>query len=170
MSLSVYEVASPAFIRMLNGLSGVLDKAVAHAKAQKSDPEALLGLRLHPTMWNLEQQVRVACAFPVEACARLTGAVAPGFAGADADMEGLKARVAFALDYVKGLQPADFEGGETREIRFQRGDEWHNANGRDYLLDFVLPNFYFHLTAAYAILRAHGVPLGKEDYGRGISF
>ncbi len=170
MSLSVYEVSGPAFVRMLNGLSGVLDKGIAHAKARNSDPASLLGLRLHPTMWNLEQQVKVACAFSVDASARLTGAATPQFTGPESGLDGLKARIAFALAYVEGLRAADFEGGEAREVQFLRGDELHRASGRNYLLDFVLPNFYFHLTAVYAILRLHGVALGKEDYGRGISF
>ncbi len=164
MSLSVYEISIPIFVRMLNNLSGVLDKGLAHAKAQKTDPDALLSLRLHPTMWNLAEQVRASCNFPVRASARLTGTAIPQFDGKDDSFEALKARIAFTLKFVQSVPRASFDGSETREIVFPRGDTQHKMSGKDYLLNFALPNFYFHLTAVYAILRQHGVALEKEDW------
>ena len=164
MSLTIYELSVPSFLRMLTGLSRILDKAVAHAAASKTDPGALLALRLHPTMWNLAEQVRGACNFPARACVRLGGAAMPQFDGKDDSIEALKQRIAFTLKFVEGVPPADFAGSETKEIIYPRGDEQHKVSGQDYLFNFALPNFYFHLTAAYAILRQHGVPLEKEDY------
>ena len=164
MSLTIYELSVPGFLRMLTGLSRILDKAVAHAAASKTNPEALLALRLNPTMWNLAEQVRAACNFPGRACVRLGGAAMPQFDGKDDSIEALKQRIAFTLKFVEGVPPADFAGSETKEIIYPRGDEQHKVSGQDYLFNFALPNFYFHLTAAYAILRQHGVPLEKEDY------
>jgi hypothetical protein len=164
MSLTMFELSVPTFQRMLNNLSGVLEKAVAYAAANKSDPAQLLALRLSPTMWNLAEQVRAACNFPMRACARLGGAAMPQFDGKDDSFEALKQRIAFTLKFVEGVPPADFAGSENKEIIFPRGDAQHKMSGQEYLFNFALPNFYFHLTAAYAILRQHGVPLEKEDY------
>jgi uncharacterized protein len=164
MSLTIYELSVPSFLRMLTGLSRILDKAVAHAAASNTKPEALLALRLNPTMWNLAEQVRAACNFPARACVRLGGASMPQFDGKDDSIEALKQRIAFTLKFVGGVPPADFAGSEAKEIIYPRGDEQHKVSGQDYLFNFALPNFYFHLTAAYAILRQHGVPLEKEDY------
>jgi uncharacterized protein len=164
MPLSMYDVSVPLFVRMLGQLPGLLDKAEAHSKAQNSDPVAFLTLRLHPTMWNLAEQVRAACNFPVRAAARLTGTALPQFDGKDDSLEALKQRIAFTLKFVESVPASAFEGSETREISFPRGDTQYKMSGKDYLFNFALPNFYFHLTAAYAILRQHGVALEKEDY------
>ena len=164
MSLSMYELSVPTFQRMLNSLSGVLDKAVAHAAANKADASGLLALRLHPTMWNLAEQVRAACNFPVRACVRLGGAAMPQFDGKDDSFEALKQRIAFTLKFVESVPASAFVGSESKEIVFPRGDAQHKMSGQDYLFNFALPNFYFHLTAAYSILRQYGVPLEKDDY------
>jgi len=164
MSLSMYEVSVPAFKIRLNGLARILDKAVAHAAANKSDPEALLALRLHPSMWNLAEQVRAACNFPVRACVRLAGTAMPQFEGKDDSIAALKARLDFTLKFIESVPASAFAGSESKEIIYPRGDTQHKVSGKDYLLDFALPNFYFHLTAAYSILRQHGVALVKEDY------
>jgi hypothetical protein len=160
----MYELSVPAFVRMLNHLSGILDKAVAHAAATKMDPTALIGLRLHPNMWNLAEQVRATCNFPVRSCVRLAGAVMPQFDGKDDSIGALKERIAFTLKFVESVPASAFAGSESKEIVFPRGDTQHKMSGKDYLFNFALPNFYFHLTAAYAILRQHGVALQKEDY------
>ena len=164
MSLSMYELSVPTFRRMLHGLSNVLDKAVAHVQANKSDPEALLALHLHPSMWNLAEQVRAACNFPVRACVRLAGAAMPQFDGKDDSFEALRQRIAFTVKFVESVPSSAFAGSEDREIIYPRGDTQHKVNGQDYLFNFALPNFYFHLTAAYSILRQYGVSLQKEDY------
>jgi uncharacterized protein len=164
MSLSMYEVSVPTFVRMLNHLSGILDKAVAHAEATKTDPSALISLRLHPTMWSLGEQVRAACNFPIRASGRLSGMAMPQFDGKDDSITALKERIAFTLKFVESVPRSAFVGSETKEIVFPRGDTQHKMSGKDYLFNFALPNFYFHLTAVYAILRQHSVPLEKEDY------
>ena len=164
MPLTIYELTVPVFQRGLHGLSNVLDKAVAHAGANKSDPEALMALRLHSSMWNLAEQVRAACNFPVRACVRLGSAAMPQFDGKDDSIAALKERIAFTLKFVESVPASAFAGSESKEIVYPRGDTQHKVSGKDYLLDFALPNFYFHLTAAYSILRQHGVALVKEDY------
>ena len=164
MSLSMYEISVPTFVRMLNQLSSVLDKGVAHAKAKQLDPGALISLRLHPDMWNLAEQVRAACNFPIRASGRLSGTPMPSFEGKDDTFESLKERIAFTMKFVESVPRAALEGSETKAIVFPRGDSQHKMLGKDYLLNFAMPNFYFHLTAAYAILRNAGVPLVKEDY------
>lgn len=164
MSLSMYELSVPTFQRMLNQLSGVLDKAVAHAAANKADASEVLGLRLHPSMWNLAEQVRAACNFPVRSCVRLGGAVMPQFDGKDDSFEALKQRIAFTLKFIGSVPATAFIGSEDKEIVFPTGDTQRKMSGQQYLFNFALPNFYFHLTAAYSILRQHGVPLEKEDY------
>lgn len=164
MSLSMYELSVPTFVRMLNHLSGILDKAAAHAKAAKSDPAGLLGLRLHPTMWTLAEQVRAACNFPIRASGRLSGTAMPQFEGKDDSISALKERIAFTIKFVESVPRSALDDSEQKQITFPRGDIQHTLSGKDYLFKFALPNFYFHLTAAYAILRQHGVPLVKEDY------
>ncbi len=164
MSLSMYDVSVPLFVRLLKRLPALLDKAEAHARAEKSDPSALIGLRLHPTMWNLAEQVRAACNFPVRAAARLSGTALPQFGGKDDSIAALKERIAFTLKFVESVPATAFDGAETREIVFPTGDTQRKMSGKDYLFNFALPNFYFHMTAAYAILRNHGVVLEKEDY------
>ena len=164
MSLSMYELSVPTFVRMLNQLSSILDKAVAHAKSKQLEPTELISLRLHPDMWNLAAQVRAACNFPIRASGRLTGTAMPNFEGKDDSFEALKQRIAFTLKYVESVPTAAFDGSENKEIVFPRGDTQHKMSGQDYLSKFALPNFYFHLTAAYAILRQAGVALVKDDY------
>jgi uncharacterized protein len=164
MALSMHDVSVSTFKRMLHGLSTVLDKAAAHAAANKTDPTALLALHLHPTMWNLAEQVRAACNFPVRACVRLAGAEMPQFDGKDDSFEALRQRIAFTLKFVESVPASAFAGSEDKEIVYPRGDTQHKVSGQDYLFNFALPNFYFHLTAAYSILRQYGVPLEKSDY------
>jgi uncharacterized protein len=164
MSLSMYELSVPTFRRMLNNLSAVLDKAAAHAATNKADGSELIVLRLHPTMWNLAEQVRAACNFPVRACVRLGGAAMKQFDGKDDSIEALKQRIAFTVKFVESMPASAFAGSEVKEVAFPRGDAQHKMSGQAYLFNFALPNFYFHLTAAYCILRQYGVPLEKEDW------
>ena len=164
MSLSMYDASVPMFERMLTQLSNVLDKGVAHAKAAKIDSSELLTARLSPDMWSLAEQVRAACNFPVRATGRLSGLAMPQFDGLDDSFAGLKERIALVIKFVKTANRASIDGTEQKEIVFPTGDTQRVMSGQDYLLKFALPNFYFHLTAAYAILRHKGVPLVKEDY------
>lgn len=164
MSLSMYDITVPAFLRLLGNLSGILDKAQAHAKAASLDPASLLRARLYPDMWSLAEQVRAACSFPIRAAARLSGTPVPQYDGKDHSFESLQQRIAFTLKFVESVPRSALDGSEDREIVFPTGDRENRLSGRDYLLTFALPNFYFHVTAAYAILRHTGVRLEKEDY------
>lgn len=164
MPLSMYELSVPVFARMLNHLKSILDKAESHAKANAAAPADILNARLYPDMWSLAEQVRAACNFPIRAAGRLSGASMPQFDGKDDSFEALRRRIAFTLKFVESVPRSGFEGSETREIIFPSGDKENRLSGQDYLFKFALPNFYFHLTAAYAILRHRGVKLEKQDY------
>lgn len=164
MPLSMYELSVPVFQRMLNHLNSILDKAEAHAKQTSAAPAELLSARLYPDMWSLAEQVRAACNFPIRAAGRLSGTSMPQFDGKDDSFEALRQRIAFTLKFVQSVPRAAIEGSEAREIVFPSGDTENKLSGQDYLFKFALPNFYFHLTTAYDILRHKGVKLGKEDY------
>jgi hypothetical protein len=152
------------FLQGLNGLSGVLDKAAAHVEEHKLDPEALLGARLYPDMFPLRRQVQIACDFAKGAAGRLAGDDAPSFEDSEVSFEDLKARVGKTADYLQGLKPEAIDGTEDREIALVRRGETTVHRAEDYLLKQALPNFYFHCTAAYAILRHNGVAVGKRDF------
>lgn len=152
------------FLQGLNGLAGVLDKAAAHVEAHKLDPQALLTARLYPDMFPLLRQVQIACDFAKGAAGRLAGDDFPSFEDSETSFEDLKARVARTVDYLQGLTPGAIDGQEDREIALTRRGETTVHRGEDYLLKQAVPNFYFHLTTAYAILRHNGVVLGKRDF------
>jgi hypothetical protein len=164
MSLSMYELSVPVFVRVLTHLSNILNKAEAHAKATSTDPAELLTFRLYPDMWSLAEQVRAACNFPVRASGRLSGSAMPQFDGKDDSFEALRQRIAFTLKFVESVPRAAFDGSENKEIIFPTGDTERRLSGQDYLFKFAMPNFYFHVTTAYDILRHKGVKLEKEDY------
>ena len=164
MSLSMYEISVPTFARMLNHLSSILNKAEAHAKATSIEPSELIAFRFYPDMWSLAEQVRAACNFAIRAAGRLSGSAMPQFDGKDDSFEALRQRIAFTLKFVESVPRSGFEGSETREIVFPTGDKENRFSGLDYLRNFALPNFYFHVTTAYDILRHKGVKLEKQDY------
>lgn len=164
MSLSMYELTVPTFVRMLNHLSKILDKAEAHAQANSMNPAELLTFRFYPDMWTLAEQVRAACNFAVRAAGRLSGTAMPQFEGKEDGFEALRQRIVFTLKFAESVPPAAFEGSEAKEIVFPTGDKENRYSGQDYLFKFALPNFYFHVTTAYAILRHKGVKLEKQDY------
>ena len=152
------------FLQGLNGLSGVLDKAAAHVEAHKLDAEALLGARLYPDMFPMRRQVQIACDFAKGAAGRLAGDDFPSFEDNEVGFEDLKARVAKTTAYLQGLKPEAIDGTEDREISLTRRGETTVHRADDYLLKQALPNFYFHCTTAYAILRHNGVVVGKRDF------
>ena len=166
MSSSFLHAASAdVFARMLNSLSGVLDKAETHAKAKKFDVDILLNARLAPDMFSLIGQVQLATAFAKNAVCRLAGQTPPDYPDTDTTLELLRARIARTLDIVGSMDAKALEGGDTREVTVRVGpDQSMTMSGRDYLLHFALPQFYFHLTMTYAILRHNGVELGKRDF------
>lgn len=164
MSLSMYDASVPALLQGLKGLKTVLAKAAAHAEARKIEPNALLQARLYPDMFTLVRQVQIATDFAKGAAGRLAGAELPVFEDVETSFGDLQARVARAAAFIEALEAPAFEGSETREVSLNRRGQVVSYTGKDYLLLQALPNFWFHVTAAYAILRHNGVELSKSDY------
>ena len=165
MTISLYKASAPVFVQFLTSLSAVLDKAAAHAEAKKIDPAVLLNTRLSPDMYPLLRQVREATNHAASACGRLAGADLPTFTNTEASIPELKERIAKSIDFIKGLKAAQIDGTEDKEItfKFPSGAE-RKFTGQALLLNFCLPNFYFHYTTAYNILRHCGVEVGKRDF------
>jgi hypothetical protein len=164
MAFSIYDASIPVYVRLLRALAANLDKAAAHAAERKIKPEALVTARLYPDMFTLAEQVRAACNHAVRGGARLTATPVPAFDGKDDTFADLKARIDWALGFVTGLGEEQFAGAEEREVVFPSGNAERRLSGRDYLLTFPMPNFMFHATTAYDILRHNGVPLHKADF------
>jgi hypothetical protein len=165
MTISLYKASAPIFVQFLTSLSAVLDKAAVHAEAKKIDPAVLLNTRLSPDMYPLSRQVREATNHAASACGRLAGADLPTFTNTEASIPELKERIAKSIDFIKGLKAAQIDGTEDKEItfKFPSGAE-RKFTGQALLLIFCLPNFYFHYTTAYNILRHCGVEVGKRDF------
>jgi hypothetical protein len=165
MSFSMSKASLPALEIGLNALSGVLDKAQAFAAAKKIDPSVLLNSRLAPDMFSLVRQVQVATDLAKNGAARLAGVEPPRYEDNETTIDQLKARLAKTAAYLKTLDARQIDAAGDREITFPLGptNKGH-MKGDDYLNHFVLPNVYFHLTAAYAILRHLGVDIGKQDF------
>jgi hypothetical protein len=164
MAMSMYQASVPAFVQMLSSLSAILDKAEAYAIERKIDPAVLLAWRLAPDMFALTRQVQIAADQAKGCCARLAGVEVPKYADDEASFADLRARIARTLDFIRGFEPGDIDGSEERDIAITAGSRELRFKGQQYLMTFVLPNFYFHVTAAYAILRHCSVPIGKRDY------
>jgi hypothetical protein len=164
MALSMYQASVPVFIRLVTALSGMLDKTAAHAEAKKIDPATFLGARLYPDMFPLVRQVQVAADFTKNCAGRLAGVELPKFPDTEASFEELKERLDKTLAFLKGLKPAQIDGSEDKDITLNIGGKEIKFTGQSYLLTNALPNFYFHLTTAYAILRHNGVDVGKRDF------
>ncbi len=165
MTSVIYTASIPVFKQMLGGLSGVLAKAEAHASAKKIDPNVLLQARLFPDMFPLLRQVQVATDFAKSVSARLAGVEVPKFDDAEQSFADLQARIATVLAFMEGLAVADFDQAATREIVSQAGTPKEKRfTGESYIFNYGLPQFFFHVTTAYAILRHNGVEVGKKDY------
>jgi len=165
MTISMYKASVPIFLQFLTSLSAVLDKAAAHAEAKKIDPAVLLNTRLFPDMFPLVRQVRAATDHAVNACGRLAGGELPTFANTETTIPELKERIAKAIAFIKDLSAAQIDGTEDKDIKitFPSGAT-REFTGQGFLLNQCLPNFYFHCTTAYDILRHCGVELGKRDF------
>jgi uncharacterized protein len=165
MSFSMYTVSVPVFIQHLNGLNTVLDKAVSWAAARKLNETDLLNMRLSPDMFNLARQVRAATDHAVNAAARLAGKDPLKFANDETTNPQLKDRIAKTIDYLKSVKPAEIDGTEAKDISitFPSG-QTRQFTGQSLLLGNSLPNFYFHTTTAYDILRQCEVEIGKRDF------
>lgn len=168
-SLSMYPASVPVFIHTLQNLVHVLKKGEAHAVAHGYAPEALLQARLAPDMLPLMRQVQIATDMVKNGTARLAGIEPPRFEDNETAFDELYARVERAIAFMRDVQPDQVDGSESRDIALNFGKERLEYKGQAYLLDFVLPNLFFHVSIAYAILRQAGVRLGKLDYmGAGI--
>lgn len=158
-----YELTVTQFSKMLENLAAWLDQAAAHADAKKFDPEVLLGSRLAPDQFNLMRQIQIACDNAKAGAARLAGKDAPAHADEEKTLADAKARIAKTVAYLKTFSPSDFSGAAERKISMPRWSGKH-LTGHDYALQYLTPNFFFHVTTAYAILRHNGVELGKKHY------
>ena len=164
MNISMYQASAPRFANTLKNLSSILDKAQAHADAKKIDPKALTAARLFPDMFAMSRQVQSACDTAKGAVARLAGVEVPAHEDTEQTFEELKARIAKTIAFINTIKPAQVDGSEDREVvlKFRSGEV--KFKGMQYLLGQALPNFYFHVTTAYNILRHNGVEVGKKDY------
>ena len=164
MTINAQSATVPAFVQILNALSTILTKAAAHAEAKKIDPSVFVTARIAPDMFPLARQVQIATDHAKGASARMAGIDIPSFADTETTFGELQARIAKTLDFIKGLKPAQFDGGFERDITLTIAGQKMTWKGDVYLHQFALPNFYFHVTAAYAILRHNGVDVGKRDF------
>jgi len=164
MTISMYQASAPRFANTLKNLSTILDKAQAHADAKKIDPRVLTAARLYPDMFPMSRQVQSACDTAKGAVARLAGVEIPVHEDTEQTFEELKARIAKTITFIQTIQPAQVDGSEDKEVvlKFRSGEV--KFKGMQYLLGHALPNFYFHATTAYDILRHNGVEVGKRDY------
>jgi hypothetical protein len=165
MSLSMHEASVPVFTQLLTALDGCLAKAAAHAAERKIDPDALLRARLFPDMFELVRQVQIACDFGKSVPARLAGVDVPSYEDNETSFADLQARIAKTLAFIGALDAAKFDGSESREIVLRPGTpKEKRLAGKAYLLAYGLPQFFFHVTTAYALLRHNGVEIGKKDF------
>lgn len=165
MTISIYEASAGVFVPFLENLSGWLDHAAAHAKARNIEAAVLLNMRLYPNMYNLTRQVGEAIRHAVVGCALLAGIDPPVFPDSEPDIAELKTRIATAIEFMQRLTPAQINGAGEREVvfTFRNGSE-RKFTGRSLLLTFSVPQFFFHVTTAYDILRHSGVDLVKRDF------
>lgn len=168
MTISMYQASVPAFQHTLKALDAILDKAVANAAARKIDPAVLVAARLAPDMYPLSRQVQIATDHAKGCPARLAGVAVPSFEDTEKTFPELKARIAKTLDFIGGLKAEQIDGSETRDITLKLGPRELHFKGQEYLLSVAQPNFYFHVTMAFAILRHNGVPIGKLDFLGGV--
>ncbi len=164
MQISMYQASAPRFVHTLNNLSAMLDKAQAHADAKKIDPAALTSFRLFPDMFPMSRQVQVACDVSKGAVARLAGVEVPQHEDTEQTFAELKARIAKTVAFINTIKPAQIDGTEDKDIALKLGKQDVKFKGMQYLLNFAYPNFYFHATTVYNILRHNGVELGKKDF------
>jgi hypothetical protein len=164
MSLSLYDLSVPVFTRGLGQLTHLLDKSLAHAKANGIDPATLFDARLAPDMLTLAGQVQRASDASKLGVARIAGLTAPSFPDEEKTWDDLVARIARTQDFLKTVERAQVDGQEERDVVIKAGGGEAHFTAQRYLLQFALPNFFFHVTTAYDVLRHKGMPIGKLDY------
>jgi hypothetical protein len=164
MAISMHSASVPIFVRMLGNLTTWLDKAESHAAARKFDTSVYLSARLAPDMLPFTNQIQIACDAVKFGVARLAGVEAPKFADDEASLADLRTRVRKTIDFIQSVPAAQLDGTEGKDVVVPRRDGSMTLKGETYLKNFVLPNFFFHVTTAYALLRHNGVELGKADF------
>lgn len=164
MAVSMYQISVPVFTRMLNNLIAILEKAAAHCEEHKIDPGVLINFRLYPDMFAFAKQIQIATDAARNGAGYLAGETPTKLENTEQSFAALIERTKQAIEYVNSFTPAQIDGTEEKEVSITRGTTTVTYAGQAYLLDRVLPNFYFHITTAYDILRHNGVPLGKKDY------
>ena len=165
MSLTMHSASVPTFVRMLGNIDTWLDKAVAHAEAKKFDPSVYLAARLAPDMLPFTRQIQIASDNAKGCVARLAAVEIPKYEDNEATIDELRQRIRKTIDFMKSVPAEKFEGSDTRDIEVpRRAGEPLRFKGEAYLKHYALPNFFFHVTTAYALLRHYGVDLGKADY------
>jgi len=160
----MYQASAPRFANMLRNLAALIDKAEAHCAAKKIEPAALAAFRLYPDMFPFTRQVQIACDTAKGAVARLAGVDVPKHEDTEETFAELKARIAKTVDFIQSIKPGQIDGSEERNIHLKLGPREVDYKGMQYLLGHAIPNFYFHVTTAYDILRHNGVELAKRDY------
>jgi uncharacterized protein len=164
MAITMYHASVPTFLQLLGGLKGVLDKSEKHATEQKWDTASVLSWRLYPDMFTLARQVRQACVHALGA-GRVAGAQLPSLPDTDdASFADLKARIDKTVDFLKTLQPNQLDGKEDSQVTITQGGQQRQFRAQVYLYHLAMPNFYFHVTTAYDILRSLGIEIGKRDF------
>ena len=164
MSNFMYVVSVPPMIRSLGNLRSILEKAAVHAEARKIDPSVLINARLYPDMFPLSRQIQIATDTAKGAISRLAGSDPPKYDDSESSFPELIARLDKTIALLESFKPEQIDGSEEKAVELPLHDKTVTFKGLPYLLDFVFPNFYFHVTTAYAILRHNGVEIGKQDF------
>ena len=164
MTISMYQASAPRLINSMRNLFTILDKTQAHIDAKKIDPAALLQFRLFPDMLNLTRQIQIASDTAKGVVARLAGVDIPTYEDNETSVAELQARIAKTIAFIEGFTPAQIDGTEDKAIVTKRGDKETHYTGMQFLLGHAIPNVYFHVSIAFAILRHNGVEIGKRDY------
>jgi uncharacterized protein len=164
MTISMYQASVPRFVNILGNLSNILDKAQAHVDAKKLDTATLTTYRLFPDMLPMTAQVQIACDAAKGVVARLSGVEIPAYEDNEKTLADLKARIAKTIAFIQTMTPGKIDGTEDKEIVIKRGDKETRYKGMQFLLGHAIPNFYFHVTTTYNILRHNGIEIGKRDF------
>ena len=164
MPITMYEISVPSFKKHLDALDALIDKAAAYCEARKIEPETLLSARLYPDMYTFRKQVQSACDFAKLSVGRLAGLTPPVHDDSEKTFADLKQRIAETMALLDEAKPEVMEAAADREVSIKAGPRELKFPGREYLLHFALPNFYFHCATAYGILRHNGVDIGKRDF------
>ena len=164
MTISMYQASVPRFVSILGNLSNILDKAQAHVDAKKLSDASLTAFRLFPDMLPMTTQIQIACDAAKGVVARLSGVEAPVFEDNENTIAELKSRVVKTIAFIQAVPAAQIDGTEDKDIVVKRGEKETHYKGMQFLLGHAIPNFYFHISTAYAILRHNGVEIGKRDF------